>query len=77
MTRVIIPLVSDDWVMRWMYIAKLSYWTDKPLRDPSSPELRGRNAGPTGAVLMIDANQVWDIDEAIEYVKALEEIRPW
>jgi len=26
---------------------------------------------------MIDANQVWDVDEAIRYVKALEEIRPW
>lgn len=46
-------------------------------RDPDAPELRGKNAGPTGAVLMIDANQVWDVPQAIEYVKSLEEIKPW
>jgi L-fuconate dehydratase len=50
---------------------------DKKLRDPNSPELKGKNAGPTGAVLMIDANQVWDVKEAIDYVKGLEEIKPW
>ena len=48
-----------------------------PSRDPSSAELRGKNAGPTGAVLMIDANQVWDVQQAIDYVKGLEEIKPW
>ena len=47
------------------------------LRAPNSPELKGKNAGPTGAVLMMDANQVWDVEGAIKYVKALEEIRPW
>ena len=46
-------------------------------RDPNSEELRGKNAGPTGAVLMIDANQVWDVQEAIDYVKGLEVIKPW
>jgi len=46
-------------------------------RDPDSEELRGKNAGPTGAVLMIDANQVWDVQQAIDYVKGLEEIKPW
>ena len=46
-------------------------------RDPKSRELRGKNAGPTGAVLMIDANQVWDVQQAIDYVKSLEEIKPW
>ena len=46
-------------------------------RDPRSPALAGKNAGPTGAVLMIDANQVWDVQEAIEYVASLEEIKPW
>lgn len=45
--------------------------------DPNSPALDGKNAGPTGAVLMIDANQVWDVPEAIEYVKSLAEIKPW
>lgn len=46
-------------------------------RDPHSPELKGKNPGPTGSVLMIDANQVWDVNQAVEYVKGLEEIKPW
>ncbi|VDB85342.1 unnamed protein product [Peniophora sp. CBMAI 1063] len=46
-------------------------------RDPNSPEVAGKNAGPLGAVLMIDANQVWDVKEAIDYVQSLEEIKPW
>jgi L-fuconate dehydratase len=50
---------------------------DKAPRDPNSPGLKGKNPGPTGAVLMIDANQVWDVKEAIEYVKGLAEIKPW
>ncbi|KAG9044529.1 hypothetical protein FS837_007984 [Tulasnella sp. UAMH 9824] len=44
-------------------------------RDPAS--LVGKNAGPTGAVFMVDANQVWDVPQAIEYVKKLEEVKPW
>ncbi|TFY73771.1 hypothetical protein EWM64_g10241 [Hericium alpestre] len=48
-----------------------------PEASPAAPELQGKNAGPTGAVLMIDANQVWDVKPAIEYVKHLEEIKPW
>lgn len=46
-------------------------------KDPRDPELKGKNAGPTGAVLMIDANQVWEVNEAIEYTKGLAEIKPW
>ena len=46
-------------------------------RDPNSAEVIGKNAGPTGSVLMIDANQVWDVPQAIEYVRSLEEIKPW
>lgn len=46
-------------------------------RDPNGPDLVGKNAGPTGCVLMIDANQVWDVPEAIDYVKSLEDIKPW
>ena len=49
----------------------------KDPRDPGDPELRGKNAGQTGAVLMIDANQVWDVNQAIEYTKGLVEIKPW
>ncbi|KDQ08660.1 hypothetical protein BOTBODRAFT_37810 [Botryobasidium botryosum FD-172 SS1] len=47
----------------------------RPAPDPAS--IIGKNAGPTGAVLMIDANQVWDVPQAIEYVKGLESIKPW
>ena len=50
---------------------------DAPPRDPNSDDLRGKNAGPTGSVLMIDANQVWDVQQAVDYVKGLEEIKPW
>ncbi|KAI0676580.1 enolase C-terminal domain-like protein [Trametes maxima] len=46
-------------------------------RDPNGPDLSGKNAGPTGSVLMIDANQVWDVPQAIDYVKSLAEIKPW
>lgn len=37
----------------------------------------GKNAGPTGSVLMIDSNQVWDVPQAIEWVKGLRDIKPW
>jgi len=26
---------------------------------------------------MIDVNQVWDVPQAVEYVKGLAEIKPW
>jgi L-fuconate dehydratase len=48
-----------------------------PKRDINTPDLKGKNAGPTGSVLMIDANQVWDVQQAIDYVKGLEAIKPW
>ena len=47
-------------------------------REPPSPSsIKGKNAGPTGNVLMSDANQVWDVPQAIEYVKRLAGIKPW
>lgn len=30
-----------------------------------------------GNVLMVDANQVWSVPEAIEYMKALSDFKPW
>ncbi|KAF7299219.1 MR-MLE domain-containing protein [Mycena indigotica] len=49
-----------------------------PSHAPPPPEsIAGKNAGPTGAVLMIDANQVWDVSQAIDYVTGLKEIKPW
>jgi L-fuconate dehydratase len=44
---------------------------------PSPGSIAGKNAGPTGNVLMIDANQVWDVQQAIEHVSELAEYRPW
>jgi len=44
---------------------------------PSPSSIEGKNAEPTGNVLMIDANQVWDVPRAIGFVKRLAEIKPW
>ncbi|KAG8999273.1 hypothetical protein FRB94_006258 [Tulasnella sp. JGI-2019a] len=44
---------------------------------PPPAALEGKNAGPMGCVLMMDANQVWDIEEAIEYTKGLADAKPW
>jgi L-fuconate dehydratase len=46
----------------------------KPI-DPATIE--GKNAGPTGCVLMVDANQVWDVPQAIEYMKHFEKLNVW
>ncbi|ORX39717.1 putative mandelate racemase/muconate lactonizing enzyme [Kockovaella imperatae] len=43
--------------------------------DPKT--IAGKNASATGCVLMVDANQVWDVPQAIEYMKKLEPIKPW
>ncbi|CAO1615578.1 unnamed protein product [Parajaminaea phylloscopi] len=44
---------------------------------PDARSLQGKNAGPTGCVLMIDSNQVFEVSEAIDYVAALRQFRPW
>lgn len=46
----------------------------KPI-DPATIE--GKNAGPTGCVLMVDANQVWDVPQAIEYMKHFKDENVW
>lgn len=48
---------------------------DRKNIDPKTIE--GKNAGPTGCVLMVDANQVWDVSEAIEYMQKLKPLNPW
>lgn len=45
--------------------------------EPSKASLEGKQAGPTGSCLMIDSNQVWDVQEAVDYVKQLADARPW
>lgn len=47
------------------------------VRDPGHSSLEGKNAGGTGSVIMMDANQVWDVADAIEWTKGLAEIKPW
>ncbi|KAG8904444.1 hypothetical protein FRC01_008725, partial [Tulasnella sp. 417] len=44
---------------------------------PTAESLQGKNAGPMGCVLMMDANQVWDVDEAVNYTKRLASAKPW
>jgi L-fuconate dehydratase len=43
--------------------------------DPKT--IKDKNAGPAGCVLMVDANQVWDVSQAVEYVKQLKPLNPW
>ncbi|KAN0066579.1 hypothetical protein ACQY0O_000673 [Thecaphora frezii] len=44
---------------------------------PSAASIAGKNAGPTGCVVMVDANQVWDVQQAIDYMKKLAHLKPW
>jgi len=45
--------------------------------DPANlPKGRKPHAGPTGNILMIDANQIWGVQHIVEYVKRLAEIKP-
>ncbi|KIO22313.1 hypothetical protein M407DRAFT_15711 [Tulasnella calospora MUT 4182] len=44
---------------------------------PAAGSLQGKNAGPMGCVLMMDANQVWDVDEAVKHTKGLASAKPW
>jgi len=48
----------------------------KGRKPPSRSSTEGKNAGPTGNALMIDANKIWDVPQAVEYVKRLAEIKP-
>ena len=43
----------------------------------SASNIDEKNAGPTGGVLMMDANEKEDVLQAIEYVRMLAEIRTW
>ncbi|KDE08352.1 mandelate racemase [Microbotryum lychnidis-dioicae p1A1 Lamole] len=46
-------------------------------KTPAPETIKGKNAGPTGSVLMIDANQVWDVKQAVDYCHSLAVHRPW
>ncbi|KAK3995848.1 enolase C-terminal domain-like protein [Cladorrhinum sp. PSN332] len=44
---------------------------------PEEEEEEEKGEGRGGGVLMVDANQVWSVPEAIEYMKELAEFKPW
>jgi L-fuconate dehydratase len=81
--RLIRSIIDDSQWQRQRYLPpddpELASAAGGARRLPSAddPALAGKNAGPTGAVLMIDANQVWDVQQAIDYVSSLAEIKPW
>ena len=73
----------DDKVRRLCDEALADGWTHfkmKVGRDTAANRRRAglmRDAIGPDRVLMTDANQCWDVDEAIEQTRALAEFRPW
>lgn len=74
---------SDEKVLRLCDEAITEGWTHFKLKVGGRPEddlrrarlMRGR-IGPESK-LMLDANQKWDVEEAIERTRALAEVNPW
>ncbi|MFZ0661886.1 MAG: L-fuconate dehydratase [Acidobacteriaceae bacterium] len=74
---------SDEKILRLCDEALAEGWTHFKLKAGGSPEddlrrarlVRGR-IGPDKK-LMMDANQKWDVEEAIERTRALAEVNPW
>lgn len=82
--KLIRSIIDDSQWQRQRYpppddpeLASASSTSAPRLPSADDPALAGKNAGPAGAVLMIDANQVWDVQQAIDYVSSLAEIKPW
>jgi L-fuconate dehydratase len=74
---------SDEGIRRLVRDALADGWTHFKVKVGGPPQDDARRValvreeiGP-GRTLMIDANQNWDVDEAIERVTALAEYRPW
>jgi L-fuconate dehydratase len=74
---------SDEKIVRLCDEAIAEDWTHFKLKVGGRPEddlrrarlMRGR-IGPESK-LMLDANQKWDVEEAIERTRALAEVNPW
>lgn len=74
---------SDEKILRLCDEAIAEGWTHFKLKVGGHPEddlrrarlMRGR-IGPESK-LMLDANQKWDVEEAIERTRALAEVKPW
>lgn len=74
---------SDEKIMRLCDEALVEGWTHFKLKVGGNPEDDLRRArlvrskiGPDN-YLMMDANQKWDVEEAIERTRALAEVNPW
>jgi L-fuconate dehydratase len=74
---------ADDKVKRLSQEAVAAGWTHIKMKVGKDKDANVRRAriirealGPTGT-LMMDANQCWDVNEAIEHIKALAEFQPW
>jgi L-fuconate dehydratase len=74
---------TDDEVRRRAQAAVAAGWTHVKMKVGGSPEGDARRAAlireeiGSERFLMMDANQVWDVDVAIERTKALAEFDPW
>ena len=74
---------SDEKVKRLSAEAVAAGWTHIKMKVGKDKDANVRRAriireslGPQGT-LMMDANQCWDVPEAIEHMKALAEFQPW
>jgi L-fuconate dehydratase len=74
---------SDDKVKRLSQEAVAAGWTHIKMKVGKDKDANVRRAriirealGASGT-LMMDANQCWDVPEAIEHMKALAEFQPW
>jgi L-fuconate dehydratase len=74
---------TDDEVRRRARAAVAEGWTHVKMKVGGDPDADARRAalireeiGPD-RFLMMDANQVWEVDEAIERTRALAEFDPW
>jgi L-fuconate dehydratase len=74
---------TDEKLRRLAREAVEAGWNDVKMKVGGDPEEDARRAaiireeiGPVRK-LMMDANQVWDVDEAIERIKLLKEFDPW
>jgi len=74
---------TDDEVRRRARAAVAEGWTHVKMKVGGDPAADARRAGLIRSeigperFLMMDANQVWDVDEAIERTRALAEFDPW
>ncbi|OAA64220.1 mandelate racemase muconate lactonizing enzyme family protein [Niveomyces insectorum RCEF 264] len=62
---------------RRLTIARRVLGYDDEIKDDGDGDGDDENKRENKNVLMVDANQIWSVPEAIEYMTALREFRPW